>query len=151
MTDNPPYTIKLDSPAARAKALEALRRAPEGYVLTLMWPKSKRTTQQNKLMWDLLGQLAKKTTYHGYRLTKEEWKMVILSGLRKEMRMVPSLNNDGVVSLSRTSELKVAEMAAMIELIEAYAAGKDVKLVRRTEPGTDELQYGTNLSTIDPA
>ena len=104
-------------------------------MLTFTRPdEKKRSHPQNRLMWHLLGQLERKARYHGYKLDKEEWKLVMLSGLRTELRLVPSLNNDGVVSLDRSSSrLSVQEMGDMITLIEAWAATNGVELVRTME------------------
>ncbi len=132
-------TLVLSSEAVKATARDWVQRAPEGSVLTFSRPdEQKRTPPQNKLMWALLTQLQDNARYHGYKLDKEEWKLIMLSGLRKELRLVPSLNNDGVVSLDRSSSrLTVAEMGDMVTLIEAWAAEHEVKLVR-TIPGYDD-------------
>jgi hypothetical protein len=132
-------TLILSDDKVRDTARDWIRRAPEGSVLTFTRPdEKKRTPPQNRLMWSLLGQLAEKARYHGYKLDKEDWKLIMLSGLRKELRIVPSLNNDGVVSLDRSSSrLTVAEMGDMVTLIEAWAGENQVTL-SRTLPGYDE-------------
>ncbi len=132
-------TLILSDNKVRDTARDWIRRAPEGSILTFTRPEEKkRTHPQNRLMWSLLGQLAEKARYHGYKLDKEEWKLIMLSGLRKELRLVPSLNNDGVVSLDRSSSrLTVAEMGDMVTLIEAWAVNNQVTLTR-TLPGYDD-------------
>lgn len=125
-------TLVLSSDTVRQTALSWIKIAPDRSTVTFERPK--RTPPQNRLMWHLLGQLERKARYHGYKLDKEEWKLVMLSGLRTELRLVPSLNNDGVVSLDRSSSrLSVQEMGDMITLIEAWAATNGVELVRTME------------------
>lgn len=133
MSDHPAYTIMLNSPASRAKAQEAIRRAPDGYVLTLEYPK--HSDAQRDLLWELLGQLSRKTTYNGLKLAKEDWKLIFLSGVRPGMRIVPNLNGDGFIHLDRSIRpLSKKEMQFMIELVEMWADQNGVTLIR-TIPG----------------
>lgn len=125
-------TLVLVNDAVRDKARDWIKRAPEGSKVTFSRPK--RTSEQSRLFWSLCGQLSSKAKYHGYTLSKDDWRTLMVSGIRKEMRIVPSLNNDGIVALDRSSaNLTVAEMAACIELIEAWAATNGVDLVRTME------------------
>lgn len=122
-------TLKLNSDEVRKKALEWIRIAPAGSSVTFERPK--RSIPQNDLMWSLLDQLARKALYHGLKLDKESWKLIMLSGIRKEIRVVPNLDNSGFLSLDRsTSRLSIAEMNMMIEVIEAWAATNGVTLTR---------------------
>lgn len=135
MTDHPPYSILIDSPQAKAKALEAMRRVPLGYVVTMEFPK--HSDAQRDLLWELLGQLSKKATYQGLRLPKEDWKLIFLSGVRKGMRIVPNLDGDGFIHLDRSIRpLSKAEMKFMIELVEMWADQNGITLAR-TMPGLE--------------
>lgn len=128
-------TLRLTDDKVRATATDWIKRAPVGSTVTFSRPK--RTVPQNDLMWSLLGQLATKAKYHGYTFDDESWKLIMLSGIRKDVKVVPNLDNDGIVSLDRsTSRLSVDEMNMMIEVIEAWAANNGVKLVR-TMPGLE--------------
>lgn len=136
MTDHPSFAIVLNSPQSRNKAQEAVRRAPDGYRLTIEYPK--HSDSQRELLWELLGQLSRKATYHGMKLSKEDWKIIFLSGVRKEIRVVPNLDGDGFVHLDRSIRpLSKKEMQFMIELIEMWAHQNGVTLVR-TMPGLED-------------
>lgn len=126
-------TYRLVNPKVRANAIEAVRTAPDGYRVSVVEPK--RSDAQSDLMWELLGQLAKKTTYHGLKLDKDDWKLVMMSGLRRQVRLVQNYDDDGLVALGQaSSKLTVSEMTMMIDLIEAWAGTNGVTLVR-TIPG----------------
>lgn len=126
-------TFRLVNPKVRANALEAVRTAPDGYRVSVIEPK--RSDAQSDLMWELLGQLAKKTTYHGLKLDKDDWKLVMMSGLRRQVRLVQNYDDDGLVALGQSSsKLTVSEMTMMIDLIEAWAGTHNVTLMR-TIPG----------------
>lgn len=130
-------TLILSTDKVRETAKDWIKRAPDGSKVTFERPR--RSNPQNDLFWSLLGQLASKATYHGLRLSKEDWRTLFVSGIKKELRVVMSLNNDGLVPLdNHSSRLSVAEMAACIELIEAWAATNDVVLVRKVH-GYNEL------------
>lgn len=130
-------TLILNSPKVRALANDWIRRAPDGSHVTFERPK--HSDGQRDLLWELLGQLAKKATYYGLKLPKEEWKLIFLSGVRKGLRIVPNLDNDGFISLDRSIKpLNKAEMKMMIELVEMWADQNGTTLVR-TIPGYDEV------------
>lgn len=128
-------TLTLSSDAIRAKVIEWAKTAPDRSRATLEGPK--RTNTQSALMWVLLGQLEKRAKYHGLKLSAEDWKIVMMSGLKSEMRVVPNLDSNGMVMLDRaSSRLSVAEMAMLIDIIEAWAAMNGVELTHKI-PGYD--------------
>lgn len=127
-----PETLRLISDEIRRQAKEWIDKAPPGSTVTFARPK--RSNPQNDLMWDLLTQLSRKAKYHGQTFDKETWKLIMLSGLRRELRVVPNLDNTGFISLDQsTSRLSKGEMGDLITLIEAWAAQNGVELVRTME------------------
>jgi hypothetical protein len=61
------------------------------------------------------------------KLTPDDWKCVFMSGLNKELRIVPNFEGDGFINLgNRSSELSVEEMSNLIELIKAWGAQNGV-------------------------
>jgi hypothetical protein len=87
----------------------------------------KRTTPQNDRMWAMLTDIAQQVKYHGVRLTTDDWKLVFLDALKREIRMVPNLDGTGFVNLGRSSsDLSKSEMTDLIELIFAFGANHDV-------------------------
>jgi hypothetical protein len=63
----------------------------------------KRSLPQNDRMWAMLTDLAAQVKWHGLRLTADDWKLIFLDALKREVRMVPNLDGNGFVSLGRSS------------------------------------------------
>lgn len=118
--------IVLNSAADRLKAATWAHKAPWG--TRIEYKAAKRTLPQNDRMWAMLTDIAQQVTYHGIRLTPEDWKLVFLDALNRETRMVPNLDGNGFVNLGRSSsDLSKAEMTDLIELIFAYGARNGVE------------------------
>lgn len=118
-------TLILAHDVARQRAVEAVREAPAGYVVTIAEPK--RNLEQNARMWAMLGDVAEQVEWYGKRLTAEDWKHVFTSSLRK-LEVVPNLDGTGFVALGMsTSSMSVREMRDLIELMFAFGAERDVK------------------------
>jgi hypothetical protein len=84
---------------------------------------AKRTTDQNARLWAMLTDVATQLTWHGQKLSTEDWKLVFLDALKREMRMVPNINGNGFVNLSRSSsDLSKAEFSDFMEIIAAFGA-----------------------------
>ena len=87
----------------------------------------KRTVPQNDRMWAMLTEVARQTDLHGVKLTADDWKLVFLDALKRELRMVPNLDGTGFVNLGRSSsDLSKQEMGDLMELIAAYGASRGV-------------------------
>lgn len=113
--------------AQRAKAIDWIRRAPKDTRVTFQGPQ--RTLPQNDRLWAMLTDLSEQLSWHGQKLSPEDWKVVMMSGLNQELRVVPNINGNGFVPLGRSSsKLSVAEMKDLQDLIEAFAAQHGVKL-----------------------
>ena len=90
----------------------------------------RRTLEQNSMMWALLTNLSNQLVWHGQKLSPEDWKLVMLDGLKRERRLVPNINGDGFVDLGRSSrDLSKEEMSQLIELIYAFGAQHEVKFI----------------------
>lgn len=88
----------------------------------------KRTLPQNDRMWAMLTDISCQQLYHGVRLSTEDWKLVFLDALKRELRMVPNLDGTGFVNLGRSSsDLSIEEMTGMIELLFEYGARHGVR------------------------
>jgi len=117
-------TIILAHPEARRRALEAVKTAPDDYVVTVS--ERTRTLEQNALLWPLLTAVSKQVIWHGYVLTPEEWKDMFTASLKKS-RVMPNLDNTGFVILGqRTSKMGKREFSDLIELILAFGAERGV-------------------------
>lgn len=84
---------------------------------------AKRTIDQNAKMWAMLTDLATQLIWHGQKMTPDDWKLVMLDGLKRELRIVPNMHGNGFVNLGRSSsDLSKGEMVDLIELIAAFGA-----------------------------
>jgi len=100
-------------------------KAPWGTRVTFQ--EAKRTSDQNARMWALLTEVARQVKWHGQRLSADDWKLVFLSALKQELRIVPNLDGTGFVQLGRSSSsLSVGEMADLMDLIAAFGAREGV-------------------------
>ena len=105
----------------RHKACAWIMQAPSGTRIEFKGPR--RTVPQSDKMWAMLTDVAKQLRHHGLKLSPEDWKLLFLDGLKREKRIVPNLDGNGLISLStRSSDLSAAEMSEMIELMYAYGA-----------------------------
>lgn len=119
--------ITLNSKLRRQQAAKWCLNADDGVRVTFAEPK--RTGDQSERMYAMLTDVAKQTTHHGVKLSKDDWKLLFLDALKREMRLVPNLEGTGIVPLSgrSSSELSVREMSDMIELIFAHGIAWGVK------------------------
>ena len=118
-------TLVLWGDASREKAAAWLRNAPNGTRVEFKEPK--RSLPQNDLMWSLLTDIAQQLPWHGIKLSPDDWKLIFLDALKREVRMVPNIDGNGFVNLGRSSsDLSKSEMSELIELIMAFGAGKGV-------------------------
>jgi hypothetical protein len=110
--------------ATRAERERAARWCMTAPVNTRVeFKEAKRTTDQNARMWAMLTDVAQQLPWHGQRLSADDWKLIFLSGLNQEMRLVPNINGNGFVNLGHSSsDLSKAEMGELMDLIEAFGA-----------------------------
>lgn len=100
----------------------------------------KRTNDQNSLMWAMLTDVATQVRWHGVKLTADDWKLVFLDALKREVRIVPNIDGTGFVNLGRSSsDLSKQEMSDMIELIHAFGANHGVAF-KDTNPPPDPAE-----------
>ncbi len=116
----------LDGMEIRAKALDWIRRSPDG--TRVEFKTAKRTLPQNDRMWAMLTEIASQCRHHDIKLTPDDWKKLFMDQLDREMRLVPNLEGTGFVAMNNSSsDLSKQEMSDMIELIFAYGAKHNVQ------------------------
>lgn len=82
----------------------------------------------------MLTDVAAQVKWHGLKLTPDDWKLIFMDALKREVRMVPNLDGNGFVSLGRSSsDLSKSEMSDLMELIHEFGARNDVKF---SDPAT---------------
>lgn len=125
-------TIILDSLANRKRAAHWAMNLPFG--TRCEFKETKRSVPQNDRMWAALTDIANQMTWHGVKLSADDWKLVFLDALKREVRMVPNIDGNGFVNLGRSSsDLSKGEMSDLLELINAFAAKHEITLNDQSE------------------
>ena len=107
--------------ADRERAKRWVDGAPFGTRVQFM--AAKRTLDQNSLMWAALTDVATQLKWHGQWLRADDWKLIFLDALKRELRIVPNIDGNGFVNLGRSSsDLSKEEMSNLIELMFAFGA-----------------------------
>jgi hypothetical protein len=124
--------VVITSRAMRERIAAWAEKAPAGTRVEFTAPR--RTLDQNSRMWAMLTDIAKQVKWHGLNLTPDDWKLIFLDALKREVRMVPNLDGNGFVSLGRSSsDLSKSEMGDLMELIEMFGAKHDVRFGAKEE------------------
>jgi hypothetical protein len=109
----------------RRAALNAVRHAPEGYVVTVGPWEEKRRAVANALYWARLEELAEQLPVDGRYFTADAWhEQIARWWLPKVEVALPS----GKLFMRRksTSELTTQEFSEYLEKFAAWAANKEV-------------------------
>ena len=119
------YTFLVMGPRSRHEAMKVLAASPDGTRVEIK--AVKRTPPQNARMWAMLTDVARQIQWHGVWLTPDDWKLIFLDALARELRIVPNLDSSGFVNLGRkSSDLSKQEMGDLMTLIEAWGAQQGV-------------------------
>jgi hypothetical protein len=125
----------------RDKAVRWIRGVPKDTRVTFQEPK--RTIPQNDRMWAMLGEVAKMVPWHGVMLSDEDWKLLFLDALHREVRIAPNLDGTGFVTLGRsTSNLSKSEMMDLITLMTCFGESHGV-VFHGEKDGDIENEEGT--------
>lgn len=118
-------TVILSSPTERLKAARWAEKMPAGTRIEFKAPR--RSIPQNDRMWAMLTDVAVQLPWHGIKLSPDDWKLIFLDSLKRELRMVPNIDGSGFVNLGRSSsDLSKAEMTDLIDLMHAFGANHGV-------------------------
>jgi len=89
---------------------------------------TKRSIPQNSRLWAMLTDISRQLEWHGKKLPPDDWKLVFMDALNREVRIVPNIDGTGFVNLgTRSSDLSKDEMSDLIELIFRFGAAHDVQ------------------------
>ena len=126
--------VVIDGTRNRAKAADWVSRAPFG--TRVEFKRSKRSLPQNARMWAMLTDVASQITWHGQKLPADDWKLIFLDALKREVRIVPAIDGRGFVNLGRSSsDLSKSEMGDLMELIAAFGTEHGVVFKDPNEVG----------------
>ena len=113
--------LVLHSDAIRQRAHDWIRRAPHDTRVVFQGPK--RTLPQNDRFWAMLTDVSRQKEHCGRKYPPEDWKVLFMSALGREMQFVPSLDGKGFVPLGHSSSaLSVSEMGDLMEFMAAWGA-----------------------------
>lgn len=114
-------TVIIASSADRQKLHGWIDKAPWNTRVEFKGPR--RSIPQNDRMWAMLTDIATQLPWHGIKLSRDDWKLIFLDAMKREVRMVPNLDGNGFVNLGRSSsDLSKAEMSDLMELIASFGA-----------------------------
>ena len=119
----------LSHPIARSRAEQAVRLAPDGFVVTIK--EKTRNSEANAAMWVRLqafsDQLLWPVNGKMERLSPEEWKDLTTAAFRQEQnRVTPGLTGGFVMLGQHTSKFTQREMSDFITFLDATAADRGV-------------------------
>lgn len=118
----------------KLKAIEWIKRSPWNTRVTFQSPV--RSLDQNSKFWAALSDIAQQVTWHGQKLSTDDWKTIFIASLKTELRIVPNLDNNGFVSLGHSSSnLSKEEFSDLLTLVIAFG---DREGVQFHEPRTTE-------------
>lgn len=121
----PRAVIVLNGDADRIRATAWARKLPTGTRIEFKAPK--RSLPQNDKMWSMLTDIATQLPWHGIKLSPDDWKLIFLDSLKRELRTVPNIDGSGFVNLGRSSsDLSKAEMTDLIDLMHMFGANHNV-------------------------
>lgn len=120
------YLVTIHSTADRERAQRILSAAPFGSRVEIK--AAKRSIPQNDRMWAMLTDVAQQVQWHGQTLRPDDWKLIFLDALKREMRLVPNIDGTGFVNMSQSSsDLTKSEMGDLMELMHEFGARHGVK------------------------
>lgn len=117
--------ITIKGAADRLLAIRWIEQVPNG--TRVEFKAAKRTVDQNSKLWASLTDVSVQLKWHGQHLRPDDWKLLFIDALKRELRIVPNIDGTGFVNLSRSSaDLSKDEMSQLIELIVAFGAQHNV-------------------------
>lgn len=139
-------SVTLNSERNRAQARLWIDNATDD--ITVIFRKGDaRSTDQNSMMWPLLSIIASTVPWHGYMLTKEDWKLIFLEELEQQLsddekmglRVMPNLRGNGFVQIGgRSSRLNKSQFSMLLEAILAFCAENQIDIRDPREPQTTQ-------------
>lgn len=119
------YLVVLYSDFDRAKAINFIRKAPEGTRVELK--AAKRSLPQNDRMWAMLSDVATQKEHNGRKYTPDMWKIIFMHACGREVQFIPALDHKTFIPFGQSSsDLSKQEMSELIDFIHAWGAENGV-------------------------
>lgn len=126
------YFVTLHTVDDRIRLSKILDAAPVGSRVEVK--SVKRSLPQNDRMWAMLTEIAQQLPWHGDKLRPDDWRLLFLDALKRELHTVPNLDDTGFVALrASSSDLSKSEMSDMISLMEEFGARHRVKFSEKMD------------------
>lgn len=120
-----PIMVRLVGDTQRAYAKRLIDGADHGYVMKL--GAETRRDAQNRKLWPMLKDIRRDVPDMA-RFNAEDAKLRFLNALGTELRLLPTLENEGMFPVGlRSSTLTVDQFSALIELLYKYGAENAVR------------------------
>jgi hypothetical protein len=121
-----------------------------GHRLVLEIKPETRSSQQNRLLHALFGDVAKQAEWMGSKRTPAEWKLLFVNGhsvaTKEAVHLIPGLEGEFLNLREATSKMSKARMASLLEYTMAWAVMHGVEL-REAQQWTVDPETGEMLST----
>lgn len=105
----------------REAALVMLRTIPLDRPLWITITPERRSDEQNRRMWAMLGDVSRQVCWHGQYLSSMDWKH-IFTAAHEQQRVAPGIDGGYVVLGQSTRRQTKAWFGDLFELIEAFGA-----------------------------
>lgn len=86
----------------------------------------KRTSDQNAKLWAIFTDFEKQLTWHGQKMTKDDWKDLLCHEWQKQ-KLIPAISGGFCVLNARTSKANKREISDLIEICYAFGSSHNIK------------------------
>jgi len=119
--------IRLTHEIARNNAINLIKQLPvdSDHPLRVIVDEDKRSNAQNRMMWAVLGDIAKQVTWNNEKLTAEEWKHLITANLHGQ-KCVRGIQGGLVFMGQSTRKMSKKEFADVVTCAEQFGAENGV-------------------------
>jgi hypothetical protein len=126
--------FKLVHDLARSRAIEEIRRAPSGFIVTIDEPT--RSLEQNAKLHAIISDIAKSVEWNGNKFNVVVWKRLLTASYLREVGenplLIPALDGSGLdIIYEKTSRMNVKQLAGLTEYCLAFGAENNVKFKER--------------------
>lgn len=134
-------TFHLRSPLIRDNAIQAVRQADEGDIVTIK--KATRSNQANAKMWCMLSDISR-AKVNGRNWTPETYKAAFMHSIGHQVMFAEGLDGSGPFPLGfRSSALSVAQMSDLITVMYKFGDENGVDWKETKKSGFWDLQERT--------
>ena len=87
-----------------------------------------RSIDQNSALWAALGDIAKQRPYHGLKLSPDDYKILFMDALDREIRMLPNLDGTGFINVGKsTASLSKEEFSGLLSIVYEWGNRNGIK------------------------